>query len=198
MYIVQYLSGFTSAKCQSLNYEINILINKFPSLEAGLPEGCESFNKAPTPDLQFKFFTAATMLKEPLADLLQLHRPDCIVADMFFPWVTDVAAAFGIPRIVFNGTCVFSLSATEHIRLYEPQKKVSSDSEPFVMPNFPGEIKLTRSQLPEFFRQESGFTRLYNEGKETELKCFGVIVNSFYELESAYADHYTKVLGRRA
>ncbi|XVF45099.1 hypothetical protein PTKIN_Ptkin02bG0178700 [Pterospermum kingtungense] len=185
-------------KAKSSGYEINILITKFPGVEAGLPEGCESFDKASSADMQFKFFTASAMLREPLADLLQVHHPDCIVADMFFPWVTDVAAAFGIPRIVFHGTCVFSLSATEHIRLYEPHKKVSSDSEPFVIPNFPGEIKLTRSQLPDLVRQESDFTKLYNEGKETELKCFGVIVNSFYELESAYANHYTKVLGRRA
>ncbi|XVE93405.1 hypothetical protein REPUB_Repub01dG0189300 [Reevesia pubescens] len=185
-------------KAKNLGHEINILITKFPSVEAGLSEGCESFDKPSSPDMQFKFFTATTMLKEPLAHLLQLHQPDCLVADMFFPWATDVAAAFGIPRIVFHGTCVFSLSATEHIRLYEPHKKVSSDSEPFVLPKFPGEIKLTRSQLPDFVKQELGFSKLYKEGKETELKCFGVIVNSFYELESAYADHYTKVLGRRA
>ncbi|XVE49226.1 hypothetical protein DITRI_Ditri01bG0065500 [Diplodiscus trichospermus] len=185
-------------KAKNLGYDINILIIKFPTVEAGLPQGCESFDKAPSPDVQHKFFKATTMLEESLAHLLQVHHPDCLVADMYFPWVTDVAAAFGIPRIVFHGTCVFSLSATEHIRLYEPHKKVSSDSEPFVIPKFPGEIKLTRSQLPDFVRHESGVSKLFKEGKETELKSFGVIVNSFYDLESAYADHYTKVLGRRA
>ncbi|EOX98315.1 UDP-glucosyl transferase 73B3 [Theobroma cacao] len=194
---VPHISKVTE-RAKSLGYEINILVTYFPSVEAGLPEGCESFDQASSPDMQFKFFTATTMLREPLAHLLQAHRPDCLVADMFFPWVTDVAAAFGIPRIVFHGTCVFSLSATEHIRLYEPHKKVSSDSEPFVIPNFPGEIKLTRSQMPDFVRQETGFSKFYSESRETELKCYGVIVNSFYELESAYADHYTKVLGRRA
>jgi UDP:flavonoid glycosyltransferase YjiC (YdhE family) len=30
------------------------------------------------------------------------------------------------------------------------------------------------------------------------LRSFGVVVNSFYELEPAYADYYKKVLGRRA
>ncbi|KDP24998.1 hypothetical protein JCGZ_23981 [Jatropha curcas] len=34
--------------------------------------------------------------------------------------------------------------------------------------------------------------------KESELKSFGVVVNSFYELEQAYADHYRNVLGRKA
>ncbi|XVE49227.1 hypothetical protein DITRI_Ditri01bG0065600 [Diplodiscus trichospermus] len=187
-----------SERAKNLGYDISILITKFPSAEAGLPQGCESFDKASSPDMQHKFFTATTMLKEPLAHILQVHHPDCLVADMFFPWVTDVAAAFGIPRIVFHGTCAFSISSSEHIRLYEPHKKVSSDSEPFVVPDFPGEIKLTRSKLPDFFKQESGFFKFYKECKETELKSFGVIVNSFYELESAYADHYTKVLGRRA
>ncbi|OMO74052.1 UDP-glucuronosyl/UDP-glucosyltransferase [Corchorus capsularis] len=185
-------------RARNSGHEIQLLVTNFPSVEAGLPEGCESFDQAPSPDMQFKFFKATTMLKEPLAHLLQTHRPDCIVADMFFPWVTEVAAAFGIPRIVFHGTCIFSISATEHIRLYKPHKEASSDSEPFVLPDFPGNIKLTKSQLPDFVKQETWFTELYNEGKETELKSFGVIVNSFYQLESAYVDHYTKVLERRA
>uniref|UniRef100_A0A803MPT7 Glycosyltransferase n=1 Tax=Chenopodium quinoa TaxID=63459 RepID=A0A803MPT7_CHEQI len=33
---------------------------------------------------------------------------------------------------------------------------------------------------------------------ESEAKSYGVIVNSFYELEQDYADHYRKVMGRRA
>ncbi|XP_061367883.1 UDP-glucose flavonoid 3-O-glucosyltransferase 7-like isoform X2 [Gastrolobium bilobum] len=45
--------------------------------------------------------------------------------------------------------------------------------------------------------ERTGFTRLLEEMKESEMRCYGVVVNSFYELEEVYADHYRKVLGRK-
>ncbi|KAK9287369.1 hypothetical protein L1049_015786 [Liquidambar formosana] len=190
----------TIQRAKDLGIEIHAQIIKFPA-EAGLPEGCENLHAANSQDINSKFFTATAMLQQPLEQLLQEHRPDCIVADMFFPWATDSAAKFGIPRLVFHGTCLFSLCTSETMRLYEPQKNVSSDTEPFVIPHLPDQIKLTRMQLPGFAREinvESDFGNLIVRAIESELKSFGVIVNSFYELEPAYADHYRNVLGRKA
>ncbi|KAJ4842658.1 hypothetical protein Tsubulata_033070 [Turnera subulata] len=123
-----------------------------------------------------------------------LMRPD------YQKSTTDVAAKFGIPRLVFHGTSFFALSAAECVRVNEPYKKVASDSEPFVVPNLPDAITMTREQLPDFMRQEikSPFTELLKACKDSELKSYGVIANSFYELEAAYADFYTQVLGSRA
>ena len=81
-------------------------------------------------------------------------------------------------------------------------KKVDFDSEPFVIPNLPDEVKLTRRQLPPYVLRQNAqleSSKLYKEGKKySELRCFGIIVNSFYELERDYADHYRRVLGRKA
>ncbi|CAL5378925.1 unnamed protein product [Camellia sinensis] len=180
--------------------DINIITIKFPTAEAGLPEGCESVDQLTSDDMIPKFFKATTMLQAPLELVLQEHRPDCLVADMFFPWATDSAAKYGIPRLVFHGISFFALCASESLRLYKPQTTVSSDDEPFVVPNLPHEIKLRRTQLPEHSRQEteSDFGKLVEKVKESEVKSYGVIVNSFYELEPDYADHYRNVLGRRA
>ncbi|XVE93404.1 hypothetical protein REPUB_Repub01dG0189200 [Reevesia pubescens] len=119
---------------------------------------------------------------------------------MFFPWATDAANKFGIPRLVFHGFSFFSLCASECMRLYEPHKKVQSDSEPFLVPNLPGDIKFTKKQLPDSMKQdvETDFTKLVKASKESELKCYGVVVNSFYELEETYTDYYRNVLGRKA
>ncbi|KAI9181601.1 hypothetical protein LWI28_016584 [Acer negundo] len=59
--------------------------------------------------------------------------------------------------------------------MYEPQKQVSSDSEPFLVPGLPGDIKLTRKQLPDMMRlnEEIDFTRMFKASKEVELKSFG-------------------------
>ncbi|XVF01290.1 hypothetical protein REPUB_Repub04eG0075100 [Reevesia pubescens] len=185
--------------------DIGIRTLKFPTVEAGLPEGCETADMIPTSqegsgDLFRKFFLATVMLQEPLEQLLQECKPDCLVADVFFPWATDTANKFGIPRLVFHGTSFFSLCASECIRLYEPHKKVQSDSEPFVVPNLPGNITLTKKQLPDHLKQdaETDFSKMVKASKESEQKSYGIIVNSFYELEATYADHYRNVLGRKA
>ncbi|CAK7329915.1 unnamed protein product [Dovyalis caffra] len=194
----------TIQKTKDLGFDINIQTIKFPAAEAGLPDGCENTDAFIANDnageMTKKFFVATTLLQEPFEKLLQEYHPDCIVADMFFPWATDAAAKFGIPRLVFHGTSNFALTAGECVRLYEPHKKVSSDSEPFVVPNLPGDIKLTKKQLPDFVTEnvENDFTKLVKASKEAEMRSFGVIVNSFYELEPAYADYYKNVLGRRA
>nr|XP_023912781.1 scopoletin glucosyltransferase-like [Quercus suber]XP_023913374.1 scopoletin glucosyltransferase-like [Quercus suber] len=179
---------------------IDIQIIKFPAVEAGLPEGCENIESLTSLEMVQNFIKATKMLQQPLQQLLQDHQPSCLIADDFFPWANDVAAKFGIPRLVFNGTSFFSLTICHAMRLYEPHKKVSSDSEVFVIPNFPGEIKLTRKQLPNFTQQEveTDITKLLKEITEAELSSYGVVVNSFYELESDYADFYRKVLGRKA
>lgn len=178
---------------------INIRTIKFPSTEdSGLPEGCENTESALAPDKFIKFMKATLLLRDPLEHVLQEEQPHCLVADMFFPWATDSAAKFGIPRIVFHGLGYFPLCVLACTRQYKPQDKVSSYTEPFVVPNLPGEITLTKMQLPQLPQHDKVFTQLLEESNESELKSFGVIVNSFYELEPVYADHYRNELGRRA
>jgi hypothetical protein len=181
-------------------HNIHIQTINFPCIEAGLPNGCENIDSIPSLEFFSTFFKATNLLQEPLEELLHHQQPDCIVADMFFPWTTDSAAKFAIPRLVFHGISYFSLCATECIRLYEPFKNVSSDSEAIVIPNLPGEIKITKLQIPPFenLKEIEGMGGVMHDMKESEVKSFGVVVNSFYELENVYADYYVKTLGRKA
>ncbi|KAI8532773.1 hypothetical protein RHMOL_Rhmol11G0240300 [Rhododendron molle] len=187
-------------RTNQLGFEMGIKTIKFPAAAAGLPEGCESVDQITSDDMIPNFFKATTMLQDPLERILDEVRPDCIVADMFFPWATEAAAKFGIPRLVFHGTSFFALCASENLRLYKPHREVSSDDEPFLVPDLPHQIKLTKMQLPQHERSESetDFARLVVRMKESELLSYGVIVNSFYELETEYADYYRDVLKRRA
>lgn len=69
----------------------------------------------------------------------------------------------------------------------------------FVIPSSPSEIKLTRQQQPDYVKREThDLSKMYIDMKESEIKSNGVLVNNFYELESGYADHYRKGLGRKA
>ncbi|KAK2991549.1 LOW QUALITY PROTEIN: hypothetical protein RJ640_016584 [Escallonia rubra] len=190
----------TVERSKSLGMEMGLRVIKFPTVEAGLPEGCESADQLTSDDLLSKFIQALSMLEEQLEQVLQECRPNCLVADMFFPWATDVAAKFDIPRLVFHGTSFFALCAMESLRIHKPYKNVSSDSEPFVLPDLPHEIKLIKKQVSEFLTEEpeTQFSKLSSQMSESELRSYGVVVNSFYELEPDYADHYREVLKRKA
>ncbi|XP_059654558.1 scopoletin glucosyltransferase-like [Cornus florida] len=185
---------------KNMSNHIAISVIKFPAEEAGLPDGCENVDQIHSEDMVPNFFKATTMLQGPLEHAIEEGHPDCLVADMFFPWATDIAAKFNIPRLVFHGTSVFALCAGENMRLYKPQKNVSSDYEPFIVPNLPHEVKITKMQLADHDKEdiETDFSKLLDKAIETEMTSFGVVVNSFHELEPAYADHYRRVLGRKA
>ncbi|KAF7811007.1 scopoletin glucosyltransferase-like [Senna tora] len=184
---------------KSHGHIITIKTIPFPSEEAGLPQGCENADTIPSPSLFYAFFNATKLLQQPLEQLLLEDRPNCLIAGSFYPWATDSAAKFGIPRIVFHGTGSFAMCASESLNLYQPYKNVSSDSEPFVIPNLPGEIKMTRMAFPEYVKSDDDneLTRVLKESREAELRSYGVVVNSFYELDQVYADHYSNVMGRK-
>ncbi|KAL6123658.1 hypothetical protein ACLB2K_076177 [Fragaria x ananassa] len=177
--------------------EIELVLIKFPSAEAGLPQDCESADLIITQDMVGKFIKATFLLEPQFEKILDEHRPHCLDADAFFTWATDVAAKFRIPRLYFHGTGFFPLCATLSVMMYQPHCNLSSDSESFAIPNLPDEIKMTRSQLP-VFPDESEFMKMLKASIEIEERSYGVIVNSFYELEPAYANHYRKVFGRKA
>ncbi|WVZ09708.1 hypothetical protein V8G54_014238 [Vigna mungo] len=180
--------------------EIEIVSIKFPCAEAGLPEGCENTESVPSPDFVPAFFKATSMLQPQLEHLLLQHSPHCLIASAFYPWASHSAATFNIPRLVFYGTGVFALCASECLRLYQPHNNLSSDSDLFVIPHLPGNIQMTRMMLPDYAKTdgETKFSELLKAIKESEVASLGVIVNSFYELEQVYADYYEKLQGRRA
>ncbi|XP_047331902.1 scopoletin glucosyltransferase-like [Impatiens glandulifera] len=184
-----------------LGQEISIKVIPFSAKENGLPENCECADEVPfEDDMMPKFFCAMSKLQPELERILDEFRPDCLVADMFFPWATDSAAKFGIPRLVFHGMSFFSLCAIHCLTIHKPHGNVVSETEPFVIPTLPHEVKMMKMQLADHHKEESDteFSRLIERVKESELVSYGVIVNSFYELEPDYADYFRRVLKRRA
>ncbi|XP_057963673.1 abscisate beta-glucosyltransferase-like isoform X2 [Malania oleifera] len=139
--------------------------------------------------------TDTSVLQEPLHRLLTELRPDCFVFDMFHSWSADVVDGLGIPRIVFTGNGCFSRCAENSLRRHAPHEKVDSDFEPFLLPGLPNRIELTRSQLPIFVRTGPGGGDRMRRSMQNN---FGVLVNSFYELEPAYADYFKKEITNRA
>ncbi|KAI4367600.1 hypothetical protein MLD38_023321 [Melastoma candidum] len=166
------------ARSAGLNIEVAVI--RLPLEEVGLSQEHDSVKSLMSPpEVRDKFLKAVRLLEG--GKLLEEQRPDCLVSDVFLAWTNKVAARFGVPRLAFHGIGYFPLGASECIWRYKP-----------------GEITLTRSKLPDFLLKESPLTKLYKESEDSEIGSYGIIINRFYELESAYADHYRGFLGRRA
>ncbi|XP_057510568.1 probable UDP-glucosyl transferase 73B6 [Actinidia eriantha] len=170
----------------------------FPAKEVGLPEGLENFFDAKDLDTASKLHTGMVLLRHEMEEFIAARRPDCVVSDMFHPWTADTAARLRIPRLVFHTACMFALCLKEAVRSPDsPHLRVKSDYEPFVFPGLPDPITMTRSQLPDYVRTPNGYTQMMEEWREAELKSYGVLVNNFYELDSAYTHQYKKIMGHK-
>ncbi|KAL5704472.1 hypothetical protein ACHQM5_022898 [Ranunculus cassubicifolius] len=169
--------------------DISAAIIPFPAAEVGLPEGCESYDYITTLEMDLKFIKALTLLQHPFDQLLEKVHPDCIVADMFFTWASDVGSKHGIPTISFHGSGFFSWCLSNRMKDYN----IESVAETFMVSGLPDQIEMTRSHM------KTGPYKDAMDGVEkSEQKCFGVLWNTFYELEPAYVELYKEVTGRRA
>ncbi|CAJ1939538.1 unnamed protein product [Sphenostylis stenocarpa] len=128
-------------KSKTNDNKIHVQTIEFPSTEASLSGGCENTDSVPSLDLVHAFCMATGLLQDPLEQLLLKERPNCIVANIFFPWAIDATAKFGIPRLVFHGNGFFSLCADTCTMLYVPFKDVSFDFESFLIPNLPDHLR---------------------------------------------------------
>ncbi|GFS40051.1 UDP-glucosyl transferase 73B1 [Actinidia rufa] len=157
-------SSKTVERDRDQGLDMSICLVNFPAVEVGLPEGCENLSSITSPEMA--------------------------------PKATKVASKFGIPRLVFHGTSACALCVYHVIHRKQPYKNVESDSDFFTVPDLPDTIKLTRRQFPDHIRDGTGnvLTRLIERVMEAEAASYGVVVNSFCELEPAYAEHYKKLL----
>ncbi|CAN1323934.1 Soyasapogenol B glucuronide galactosyltransferase [Linum perenne] len=177
---------------------ISILSLPFPCIEAGLPEGCENLLSAPTPEINFKLFHGIKLLEPEMAKLIRTHHPHCLASDILYPWSADVASELGIPRLAFSGSGFFNLCVADIIESKKPHAQIESETEEFVVPGIPDQVKLTRSQLPDTVKGKTKFSEFFEILKRAERKSYGVLVNSFEGLESDYADHYRNASGLKA
>ncbi|MBA0755328.1 hypothetical protein Gogos_020503 [Gossypium gossypioides] len=127
---------------KKLGFEIDIVMIKFPSMEAGLLEGIENISSITSQEMGYKLFKAVRLLQQPLQHVLKDCHPNCLVADGMFPWATKVARKVGIPRLVFYGTSYLACCVLDSFLRYEPLKDVTSNDQLFEVPGIPNKIMM--------------------------------------------------------
>ncbi|KAJ9555333.1 hypothetical protein OSB04_009947 [Centaurea solstitialis] len=178
---------------------IRLLKLQFPaSSESGLPEECESMDDLPSLSLFMNFLNASAKLQQPLEQVLgELKpKPSCIIADKSLTWTADVAKKNEIPWVIFDGTSCFTQLAADKLWLSKIHEKVA-ESEPFILPGLPDSIVMTKSQLPGLFNignsPKAKEMKIVKEHiRELEVGAYGILINSFEELETRYIDEYKK------
>ncbi|XVE76091.1 hypothetical protein DITRI_Ditri12bG0145200 [Diplodiscus trichospermus] len=173
---------------------ISVLELHFPAAEAGLPEGCETVDNLPSMHLMSNFSAAVSMLQKPVEKLLgELKpRPNSIIHDKHFTWLGETASKFQIPRILFDGKSCFTLLCGHNISTSKVHESVP-EGEPFMVPGLSDRIEFTTGQLPGHLNPGSNMKELSKKIIAAEEGAYGLIVNSFEELEAEYVESYQKI-----
>ncbi|KAH9734913.1 UDP-glycosyltransferase 73C3 [Citrus sinensis] len=182
------------ARAMQSGLPLQLIEIQFPYQEAGIPEGSENFDMLHSTDLLFNFFKSLTLLQLPLENLLKelAPKPSCIVSDMCYPWTVDTAARFNIPRISFHGFSCFCLLCLYNLHTSKVHENVTSKSDYFVVPGLPDQIEMTKVQVPLMREKSKDFGELV---LAADMKSYGIIINTFEELESEYVKEYKKTKG---
>ncbi|KDP29204.1 hypothetical protein JCGZ_16593 [Jatropha curcas] len=177
--------------------KIQFLELQFPiSQESRLPNDCENLDMLPSLSIGNEFFLATNQFQESVERLLQELKPNpkCIISDMCLPYTSQIASNLGIPRIAFNGFSCFCMMCM-HCIYSSPKilENVKSEYEYFVLPGLPHRIELTKNQLPQSMHSNMG--RFTEQIGVAEMVTYGIIVNSFEELEPTYVQEFKKARG---
>ncbi|CAH9147620.1 unnamed protein product [Cuscuta epithymum] len=191
----------TLSRAVSSGLKIQVLELRFPTSESGLPEGCENIDLLPSLDMAPKFLAAINSLRQEAEQVLERldPPPNCLISDMGLPWTAEIALGLNIPRLVFHGTCCFSLLCNHRIMESKILDSLESDSDRFVVPDVPDMVELTKAQVSSSSKKTPHGTPNYALMEEFKKKflaaekaTYGVVVNSFEELEPEYAREYRK------
>ncbi|GFY95991.1 UDP-Glycosyltransferase superfamily protein [Actinidia rufa] len=156
--------------------------------------GCRAPRTTPSMSLFVPFANATKRMQPYFEEALQ-NLPSsitCIVSDGFLGWTLQSATKFGIPRWVFYGMSCYSQSVSRDVMLNGLLSRHETDEdEVFTVTSFPW-IKLTKNDFDQPFRlrDPSGpHLDFIIDQVIAASKSYGLILNSFYELEAATGSH---------
>lgn len=171
-------------------YIINLLI---------LPSSGKGDENLTSPELSSCFSWEMEGMREPFDRALKEHQPNCVVTDMYLPWTQEISSKNSVPRLLFHTMGFFPLCVIDTLDNHVANGCVCVDDEEMVtVRGLPHLLEMKRSQLHDSVFTRNEFCEFMESVRESELKSHGAIVNTFYELEPQYADHYRSKMGRKS
>nr|GMC90376.1 UDP-glycosyltransferase 73C3-like [Ipomoea batatas] len=146
---------------------------------------------------------AVGMLRPQVEEAVKQSKPppSCIVSDVCMTWMAEavaVAAGLNIPRVMFNGSCCFSDVCATRITDSMILGKVGSELEEFTVPEVPHNIQVCKAQVKlcttDLTLSDDDPRKQFGEKlMQGSKSAYGVIVNSFEEMEPDYVKEYRKM-----
>ncbi|KAJ9559275.1 hypothetical protein OSB04_013889 [Centaurea solstitialis] len=170
-------------------HPVNVHTITFPSSEVRLPTGVENIASAATAEAASAVIRGMMLLRPRMERSIRDLSPDCIFSDMFFPWTVELADELDIPRLYFHPSNFLHQSILYSLRVYGPQNEAKSESESFVVPGLPDKITMKRSQVSEHLKVKTSWSDVMEAIERSEKRSYGLVHNTFYEIEPAYVEH---------
>lgn len=178
---------------------IQPLVLPFPATTS-IPDGVE--NVRDLPPNGFKFMMAALVdLYDPIVNWFQNHPspPVAIVSDMFLGWTNRLAGELKIPRYVFSPSGVLALSVVYNLWQHMPKRNDPTDDNEVIkfseIPNSPSYPWWQLSPLFRSYVEGNPQSEVLRDSYQGNIASYGLIINSFTELERVYLDYIKKFLG---
>ncbi|GMI78602.1 don-glucosyltransferase 1, UDP-GLUCOSYL TRANSFERASE 73C5 [Hibiscus trionum] len=183
----------TIDRAVELGHPIRLVQLRFPGEEFGLAEGVENVDMIHSMEDMYKFFDAANSVDEVVGEVFEklTPRPSCIISDLCLYYTLEVATKFQIPRIWFHGTCCFCFLCIHNIKSSKILETVTSDHECFAVPGLNERVEFTKLQLP--INHDEAWKDIFVPIDKANEASYGVVVNSFEELEPSYVEEFAKV-----
>uniref|UniRef100_A0A0D6QV50 Glycosyltransferase n=1 Tax=Araucaria cunninghamii TaxID=56994 RepID=A0A0D6QV50_ARACU len=131
-------------------------------------------------------------------EISPLPTPLCLIADFLLGWSSAVGKKFGIPRVSFETSGMFGESVQQIVWDELPRNLPRTASGRYLVPGVPREVRLSRLQmLPELpeATTENGTHQFWVRQRRGNKQSWRTLVNTFYELEGEFVDHFERVNG---
>ncbi|PON43798.1 UDP-glucuronosyl/UDP-glucosyltransferase, partial [Trema orientale] len=189
-FIAKFLAGTAAA----------IVELPFPESVSGVPTGVESTDALPSMSLFHTFANATELMKPDFERALKNLDPPVsfLVSDGFLWWTVESAAKLGFPRLFSFGSSTYAMTVAAVVAVSGVLKQ--SECETITVPGFPW-IKANKDEFDPVARNPEanpiGLEFLLKFAEATK-RSFGIIANSFYELEPVFIDYWNREIGPKS
>ncbi|XP_044466994.1 UDP-glycosyltransferase 90A1-like [Mangifera indica] len=169
---------------------VSIIDLLYPENISEIPAGVESTDQLPYISLYVQFAEATKLMQPAFERELQCLPPvSFMVSDGFLWWTLESASKFGFPRFVFYGMGAYAMSVSKVAMENRVLIGVEKDDERVELPHFPW-IKLRKNEFGPLFSDPKGpeFEFIIKHLTAAS-NSYGMIINSFQELESVFVDY---------
>nr|QHQ74405.1 uridine diphosphate glycosyltransferase-3 [Stylosanthes guianensis] len=124
--------------------------------------------------------------------------PKAIISDFFLGWTHYLALDLHVPRLVFSPSGAFALSVSFSLWGDPPQIEKNNNDDVVSLPKLPNSPIYPWWQITYHFRESRRGEfewEFHRENMLLNLETWGIVFNTFTELERVYLDHVKKELG---